>query len=128
MKERTVKILFWVIVVGGMALIPLGCTQVHQQAQRELVWTQTAKETAHLQFQMTVFQVVALKTFMAERMNELPVSTVAAIEQVLELALNYNPETVTDVELAEMYGLRAKIFCDLVREIVGKEFWRRLSL
>jgi len=130
MKEKTVITLFWIIVIGGMILILCfcGCTQVHQQAKREIIWTQTARETAHLQFQMTVFQVSALKAYMAERMDELPANIITAIDRTEQLAMNYDPETVTDAQLGEMYGLRAKIFCGLIKEIVGNEFWRRLSL
>ena len=103
-----------------------GCSVMKEQAERELAWTQTARETAHNQFLMTAFQVAALKAYMAERMNELPASTVVAIDLAEQLALNYDPNIVTDVELGTMYGLRAKIFCDLTRQIVGPELSRYL--
>lgn len=115
-----------ICVIVGLLLIFSGCTAQYEQSHRELVWTEIAKETAHNQFMMTAFQAAALKAYMAERMNELPVSTVAAIERVDQMALSYDPNTVTDTELGEMFGLRAKIFCDVTRQIVGPELARYL--
>lgn len=103
-----------------------GCSLLQEQSERENAWTQTARETAHNQFLMTAFHAAALKAYMAERMNELPASTVAAIELAEQMALSYDPNTVTDTELGTMYGLRAKIFCDLTRQIVGPELSRYL--
>jgi len=108
----------WMIIIVACCLLS-GCTAHYEQSQRELAWTDIAKQTAHNQFMMTAFQVAAIRAYMAERMNELPVSTVAAIERVDQMALGYDPNTVTDTELGEMFGLRAKIFCDFTRQIVG---------
>ena len=103
-----------------------GCSMMLERSQRELDDTQIARETAHNQFLMTAFHAAALKAYMAERMNELPASTVSAIDLAEQMALNYDPNTVTDTELGTMYGLRAKIFCDFTRQIVGPELSRYL--
>ncbi len=105
--------------VFALVFILSGCQTMYEQSERELAWTEIAKITAHNQFVMTVFQVAALKAYMGERINELPASTVSAIGGVEQMALSYDPNTATDTELGTMYGLRAKIFCDLTKQIVG---------
>ena len=109
-----------------LCIVLCGCALMHEQAQRELDDTQIAKQTAHKQFLMTAFHIAVLKAYMAERMNELPASTVAAVDLAEQMALNYDPNTVTDTELGTMFGLRAKIFCDLTMQIVGPELSRYL--
>jgi hypothetical protein len=109
-----------------ICIVLCGCSLVQEQSERELAWTEIARQTAHNQFGMTIFHVSALKAYMAERMNELPASTVKAIDLAEQLALAYDPNSITDAELGTMYGLRAKIFCDLTRQIIGPELSRYL--
>ncbi len=101
-------------------LLLTGCTFMLEQSERELRWTETARQTARNQYRMTTFQVEALKAFLGPRLDMLPADVVKAINDVGKLSLNVDPNDANDVELGRMYGLRARIFCETTIGVLSR--------
>ena len=97
-----------------------GCQMLFEQSEREKVDVQLLRDTAHNQYAITEFQVAMVKAFLGDRINELPASAVTAIDELEQLSVNYDPNTVSDTELGTMFGLRARVFCEVTKTLIGQ--------
>ena len=109
----------WMIIIVACCLLS-GCQFGLEQSQRDLADLELLRQTAHNQFEITEFQVAALKAFMGDEISMLPARAIVAIDEAEKLALNYDPNTVTDTQLGQMYGYRALMFCEAVKEILRR--------
>lgn len=113
----------WILVMVLMMFVfaTSGCVALRQGALdisiEEMKNAETAREVAKNYLSTTAFQVGMIKGALGPRINELPKTAVKAIDELSTLAA-LDPNSLTDEQLGMSLGLRMRLLCSIVREVL----------
>lgn len=113
MKKKWLMSIVIVLCMSGCSLVG---NLALERSQDELGEIEMLRQTAENQLMASELQVAMIKAYLGDEINQLPVVAVEAINEIEQIALNYDPNTITDTELGRLLGLRARAFCALVRQ------------
>lgn len=110
-----------IIVCVLLMVLCVGCATLRQGAldisKEEMKNAETTRVVAKNYLSITAIQVGMIKGALGERINELPKTAVDAIDELSALA-SLDPNNLTDEQLGLSLGLRIRLLCSIVQEVL----------
>ena len=110
-KMRKVALAFLVICLSG-------CSFTFEQSERELKDLEYTRKAAKNYLEIAPMQIGFVKGSMGPDIEKLPTSTLEAIDELHDLAMD--PNSCGDFEYGYSLGLRVRITNDIIKKILER--------